>query len=294
MKRLAALAVALAAAAPPSALAGENAFGYLYPAETVPAGHWEYEQWNTLRTGKARGDYLAFDLRNEIEAGVTDRLQLSLYLNSSYLRTRDAYDSEDASADARNRSDFQVNGLSAEIVYRLLSPFKDGAGLALYLEPEVSARDAETGEDVAERGVEMRVILQKDFLEDRLAVVANLAAEPEWEKDHGNSKKELWTELSAGASYRVRPRLALGLELVHRAQYPDMNAGRQGLYALYAGPNLHYGGDKFWLTATALPQIAGWPRRLGTATSGAPIGARNLHLGLQERFELRLKLGVPF
>jgi hypothetical protein len=292
MKRLAALAVLLAAASP--ARAGENMFGYLYPAETTPAGRWEYEQWNTVRAGKARGGYTAFDLRNELETGVTDRLQLSLYLNSSYLRTRGVYDPEDASSDMKDRADFQVNGFSAEAVYRLLSPFKDGIGLAVYLEPEISARSAENGEDLPERGLEARAILQKNFLDDQLTTAANLVVEPEWEKDHGSSKRELWTEVSAGASYRVRARLSLGLELLHRAQYPGMNTGHQGLYAVYLGPNLHYGGERFWLTLTALPQVTGWPRRLGTGTDGAPVESRNFHLGQQERFELRLKLGVPF
>lgn len=283
---------AMIAAAP--ALAGENPFGYLYTAETTPAGHWEYEQWNTLRTGKARGSYSAFDLRNEVETGVTDRLSLSLYLNSSYLRTRGTYDPEDATAAMKDRSEFQVNGFSAEAVYRLLSPYKDAFGLALYLEPEVAARSAENGEDIPERALEARVILQKDFLDDRLTTVLNLVAEPEWEKDHGAAKKELWTEAALGASYRVLPRLSAGLEILHRAQYPGMNTGHQGLYAVYLGPNLHYGGEKFWLTLTALPQVTGWPRRLGVGADGAEVESRNLHLGEQERFSLRLKLGVPF
>src|SRR5258708_943644 len=90
------LAIGLLMGAPLLAQADETPFGYIYGADTLPKGHWEYEQWNTVRAGKASGSYTAFDLRNEIEYGFTDKFQASLYLNSSYLHARDVPDPDDA------------------------------------------------------------------------------------------------------------------------------------------------------------------------------------------------------
>src|SRR4051794_7477848 len=145
------------------AFASEAFFGYLYTTETTPGGQWEYEQTQTLRSGKARGTYNAVDLRNEFEYGVTGNFQVALYINSSYLNSTNQYDPEDVSADLPNHNAFNVNGVSVEMLYRVLSPYKDPIGLAFYLEPEVAIRDRMTGEDKIERSLEGRLILQKNF-----------------------------------------------------------------------------------------------------------------------------------
>src|SRR6478752_3273085 len=105
-----------------SAWADEALFGYLYTTESVPAGQWEFEQIQTLRTGKARGSYTSIDFRTEIEYGVTDRFTTALYLNSSYLRQVGVYDPEDVSVNLSDQNSYNINGTSLEFRYRLLSP----------------------------------------------------------------------------------------------------------------------------------------------------------------------------
>src|ERR1700756_4504489 len=63
-----------------SSLAGARHFGFLYEAPTSAPGSFELENWATwLRTTNPnRSDELAF--RHEIEIGVTDRLQASIYI----------------------------------------------------------------------------------------------------------------------------------------------------------------------------------------------------------------------
>jgi opacity protein-like surface antigen len=56
----------------------ENYFGYSYGSENLPKGKWELYSWTTGRFGKGTGSYSAFDLKQEVEYGVTDRFQIAL------------------------------------------------------------------------------------------------------------------------------------------------------------------------------------------------------------------------
>src|SRR5947209_2602375 len=62
--------------------AGEKQFGYVYEPRTLAPGQIELEQWVTPRLGKAGGVFSEIDLRTELEVGVVDDLQASLYLNT--------------------------------------------------------------------------------------------------------------------------------------------------------------------------------------------------------------------
>lgn len=275
------------------ARASEGLFSYLYTAETTPAENWEYEQKQTYRSGKARGQYEALDLRNEMEYGITDRLQGALYLNSSYNKTKDQYDPEDTTANLPDHNEFNINGVSVELMYRVLSPFKDPIGFAVYVEPEISVRDHMTGDDRIERSLETRFIFQKNFLGDQLVTAMNLMFEPEWEKEDGYTQKELWAEWTMGATYRYRANWFVGVEFRNHMEFIDMNLSRQEHSAYFMGPSIHYGAETYWWTLTLLPQIAGWPRDLGDDSSGNKITDSQLHLGQHEKFEVRFAFGIP-
>src|SRR5262245_5947617 len=67
---------------PDFARADERFFTYSYEASSVlPKGGVEFEQWVTYRGGKEDGVFAAWDLREELEFGITDRYTTSLYLN---------------------------------------------------------------------------------------------------------------------------------------------------------------------------------------------------------------------
>lgn len=288
------LAAALAAPLVPArGLADEPLFGYVYTTDTLPAGKWEYEQWNTIRSGKAAGSYTAFDLRNEIEYGVTDKLAAALYLNSAYHHINNVPDDEDPTQNLPKQNSFDVSGVSLEMKYRLLSPYKDPIGLMVYLEPELSVMDKITGEPVVERGLEGKVILQKNFLQDQFVWAANFTAEPEWEIEHGDErKKELAFEMTTGLSYRFRPNWSAGLELRNHREFP--NFGKQEHQATFLGPNVHYGGKSWWATLSVLPQISGRPTSLGLDANGNQVTTGSRHLAEHEKIEIRLKFGYNF
>lgn len=290
-----AASIVLLALLVPTAHAEESLFGYLYLTDTQPAGHWGYEQIQTVRGGKARGGYLALDLRNEIEYAFTDRFQVSTYINSSYLRSRNVYDAEDSTQNIPDQGEFTVNGMSVEMRYRVLSPYTDPIGLAVYMEPEVSLRDPQTGGARAERAIEFRLILQKNFRDDTLVFASNLMLEPEWEIAGNDHMRELWAEITFAASQRIGSSgWWVGLEFRNHREFPNMDFGQQEHSAFFLGPSIHYGSLSWWFTFTVLPQITGHPKSLGIGADGNEITDSRRHLGQHEKIESRFKFGFNF
>ncbi len=272
-----------------TSFADESSFGYLYTTDSLPKGQWEFEQHQTARSGKARGSYFSLDLKDEIEYGITDRLSGALYLKSGYLTLTDVYNPEDVSTNLPNLSSYDINCVSLEFKYRLLSPYTDALGLTVYFEPEMSIRDHMTGESKTEKSVEFRLIAQKNFFDDQLIFASNLMLEPEWE---GGGAKELWFEWTMGSSYRFRENWSLGLEFRNHREYPNMDLGHQEHSAFFLGPNVHYGTQSWWATLTLLPQIVGSPQNLGKDANGIEIADATKHLGQHEKLEIRLKFGI--
>lgn len=283
------LGFGLAGLAATPAWADEQYFGYTYSAEVLGKGETETELWATDRRGKSDGHYDAQDYKLELEHGFTDRLTVSAYANfaSHHIRGLDP-------DFARTDRDFAFQGLSTEFKYNVLSPYKGGFGLTLYAEPGWSRIHSVEGNKGTEYELELKAILQKNFLDDRLIWATNLTFEPEWEREKevdavtGETEKEwekeLKLEVSTGLSYRIAPRWFLGAEARYASVYPDWTNGlHRETYAVFAGPAIHYGGDKWWATLSYQPQLFGSP---------SPDGGRALDE--YEKRELRLKLGYNF
>ncbi|HZP88135.1 MAG TPA: hypothetical protein VFB54_15095, partial [Burkholderiales bacterium] len=176
-----------------SALADERFFTYSQEADVIPKGGMEFEQWVTLRKGypaaDRRFDQYLWDLREEFEYGITNRLSGALYLNFRHDQiVADRPGLED-------KSDFSFKGVSAELKYQLLNPYTDPVGVALYLEPTFAGN---------EREVEYKLIFSKN-VGDKWVLAANANFEQEWEKEEGETEKESVLEFTAGVAYRFTP-----------------------------------------------------------------------------------------
>lgn len=258
--------------------ADENYFGYTYGSETLPKGHWEIYQWATSRTGKADGTYRAIDLQTEIEHGFTDRLQGSFYLNAVKHDVSGVTNFQD-------RDQFRFNGFQGSLKYNLKSPYKDGYGLAVYLEPGYKRYSAKSGDRVDTYFLESKLIVQKNFLDDTLILATNFSGELEREHnlDDNAWESELELQFSAGLSYRFAPHWFAGVETLATSAFERMHPNELGEYAVFAGPNLHYAEKRWWATLTVLPQLTGWPES---------NGQRDLdHF---EKLQVRLKVGFNF
>jgi len=267
------------------ARADENLWGYLYGADTLPKGGTELYNWLTLRTGKGKGTYRGWDEMLELEHGFTDRFQASFYLKGRSHRIAGGALEDDEDRKLARSLDF--NGVNLAFKYNLLSVYQDLFGLSLYLEPAYSRIDKISGERINQFGLESKLILQKNFIDDQLALAYNLTLEPEWAKfkASGEKEEELEVEHAVGLSYRVAPRWFLGLEGRYHTEYPDFKGPQEG--AFFLGPNVHYAAEKWWFTFTFLPQVAGHPPTPGRGRNG-------LELEEHERYEFRLKLAWVF
>ena len=248
------------------ASAGEETFAWTYTTDLVPKGKMELEHKMTTRLGKEHGTYRAWDFREELEYGVTDRFQAALYFNHHYAKASNSVPSEDPNNPGRRLaetyetggedvhpghdpavpfSSYHFDSVSGEFIYRLLSPYKDPIGVALYMEPSVGSRDAE---------LEWKLILHKTWLEDQWtwAFNANYALEfereanDEWERDAA-------FEWLTGLAYRFMPRWSAGVEFWNHHEFAKATVHEHSAYFL--GPTLHYGAKNWWVTVGFLHQL---------------------------------------
>jgi hypothetical protein len=262
------LVAAAVAALPTPSLADERMFTYSYEAVSVlPKGGWEFEQWITYRGDKGEGTFARWDLREELEYGVTDRYTTALYLNF-----RDTH--RDLGGGSEVVDDFEFKGVSSEHKYQLINPHTKPIGVLLY---------GEITTDGAELELEQKLILQKFFGEDeRWNAVFNAVVEEEWEFESSGTEESMSIEFTTGLSYKLNSHWAVGLEGRNHRVFDGFSTEEEAS-AWFLGPNLHYGSPKWWATLTVLPQI-----------TGRPDSEDGLNFSEHERIEVRLIAGINF
>ena len=166
------------------ALATERLFTYTYEPETLPKGAVEAEQWVTLRSGRnsavGKENFRRVQFREEIEYGVTDNYQLSLYFNHQYEHFKNP-------ATGASRTDYRQKGVSIENKLMVWNPADHDVGLSLYLEPTYDGEDFE---------LEQKIILGQRVGDWKWAL--NLSHETEWSDDFSDKVGEF--EITFGAA----------------------------------------------------------------------------------------------
>jgi hypothetical protein len=259
--RGAALAVTLMAAAVVlgaggRARANPRPLPFTYQAETLPRGATEVEQFvdlvpvSVLSATSATGApvwFLASELQTEFEVGITDRLELGLYV--SFV--------------PRPGEDFaQVpvlpfgNALKQRLRYHLADPETWPIDVGLYGEVSESEREIE---------LEGKLILQRRA--GRVRVITNLWAEHELYFD---GHREWVLNPTLGATAELSPRYSLGAESWMRAEYPtDAPATRAFNLGphVYVGPTFMASFSRLWWTTGAYVRATDFDRatQLGDA-----------------------------
>lgn len=227
LSKTAIAAIAVATFLSAAASASERRFTYVYEATTQPKGAFEFENWVTWKKSDSGS---VFDFRHELEYGLTDRLQLALYL-----------------ADWRVRDGHAVyRDTALELMYNMTNPSTDLLGSALYGEVQLGDRKFE---------LEGKIILQKNV--ERWVFGYNATLEAEWEGDtswHFDERKGVF-EQTLGASYQISPRFLVGGELLHEIEFEDWEDAGDNI--VYLGPNVSWRTGKFWVTVTGLVQLTG-------------------------------------
>jgi hypothetical protein len=264
------LLVALAVAGPVAqcSRADERRFTHVYEPETLPEGALEFENWVTLGAGRSsevgQENYHQWDLRQELEYGVSDRYTLGLYLNEGATGFRDP-------ATGGSVSSFDFAGVSLENRFNLLNPAERPLGLTLYLEGTYAGDEAE---------VEEKIILGQRHGNWKWAL--NLEHATEWEDELSEVEGEVGASL--GVAYDLGSHWSVGLELRNQTLLPGYE--RVESCALFLGPVVSFRQERGWVALSVLPQIHGWN------FGGDPDGHSGLDLAEQERIQVRLLIGL--
>ena len=245
--------------------ASERRFTYTYESATLGKGEREIEPWNTVRVGRT-GFYAGVDSRLEVEVGLTDRLQTSVYLNLSGANEDVTLPNGQKAREASMRH----GGVSSEWKYKLLDPVADPLGLALYVELTMAPTEA---------AVETKLILDKRFR--NLLIAGNVVGEYEADFETRPTGHETFLEVDLGVAYFVSQAVSLGIE-----GRSDNEVGEEWEWsALFAGPVAGYSTEGWWATLSVLPQLANLHRQPNTP---------HLELSDHERVNARLIFGAHF
>jgi hypothetical protein len=256
------------------ARADDQPFVTLYTTDIDTQGEREAEQWLTWSAGHAHGSYGEFFSQSEFEYGVTDDFQASLYLDYDWARERMAPEP------ANTTSLVAVHG---ELIYRVLNVYFDPFGLAFYLEPS---------EGPGERGVETKILLQKNFLNDTLRFAFNMNFEDTWDRTPNHWARTSALEFDAGLAYNVTPDFSVGMEFDNERAYDGLVLGSpasEQTSAFFIGPTIQYVGQPATITLGMQTQLP-WAEN----ASRTPGATENGFVADAERYRITLRLSKDF
>jgi hypothetical protein len=211
-----ACAAAAALFLPTEGQAHPRPFAYSYDVLTMPAGGVELEQWATWKHYDSKE---RFEFRTELEFGITDDDQLSLYLSDWRHTSLD---------DGADETEWRTAGVSW--VHNFSDP-TTGLGMGTYAEvlwgPEKFA-------------LEGKLLLQKNIGSWTLGY--NAIFEAEWEGSDYSERKGV-IENTFGAVYQFHPSFGLGVEAVHEVEFADYSDA--GEHIVFAGPSAFFRKGRF-------------------------------------------------
>jgi len=241
--------------------AGEGSFGWLYTLDLQPKGTLEFEQKIDLTTRQATGKYNLWRTKTGIEYGVTNDLQVTAYLNGYSVNANQNYTNCENGRSTctggfgvsngyedRAFNKTRIDGASVEAIWRITNPVLSPVGVGLYVEA-VKGNLADA--------IEAKLLMQSNFLDDRLVVAVNVVAERELYKFTGESTKESMVDVLYGATYRFAPKWFAGLEGRFHNDFAGYNFNSHTQRANFIGPNLHYAEKNWWITGAWRYQLGG-------------------------------------
>jgi hypothetical protein len=182
-------AVLLPLLAPGVARADDQPFLSLDATDIEPELGHELEQNFVWASGKPRQSFNTVDGETELEYGYSDQIQLAGAVDYDWTRTRDhslpAIPAVGGTA---------IDAIRAEMIYQAMNVYFDPIGLGFLISPSVG-RDA--------RNVEAKVLVQKNFFNDRLRAVMNMGGQFGAGRSGGD-----WSDVSAltfdaGIAYNI-------------------------------------------------------------------------------------------
>ena len=228
-----------------TAAANPRPLPFTYPYETLPEGEAEIEQYVDMAPLRAEdkehpGGTVwepAYKLQTEYEYGITDRLELGLYMQ---------FVSDPGEA-------LGFDGTKQRLRYRFAEAGEWPIDLAVYFE---------VAELHDEFELEEKVILARRF--GKLRLMANLWVEQEWER-YGGSPAIILNP-TGGATFQVTPAVHLGAEYWMHAELEKDEAAQSPIDEFndaphhYVGPAVSLQFGKMWWSTAAYYRLDGSKR----------------------------------
>ena len=238
--------VALALPAIPGiALADPHPLPFSYSYATLPRGSSELEQYVDVTPVRA------FDLTGastttqrsvlitEMEYGLTDRLELGIYLqfsNNPGLGTGDA--------------PLHLDGLKQRLRYRFAEAGAWPVNVGVYGEVAELSNEIE---------LEAKLLLDRRI--GRWLLIANLWGEREF---YYGGRREWVVNPTAGASFEIMPAVRVGVEYWMRGEFgaslPPGVQSFNGAFHHYVGPAFLFQGTRVWLAVAPYVRLDAWDR----------------------------------
>ena len=276
-------------------LAGEDLLGYIKGAETLPEKGIEFYQIFTQRNNKGKGSYNAYDIKSELEYGVTNSLGASVALLAQKIN-RSGLVVDGYLPEQKNNS-LNASGAEVELKYNILSPAKDDFGLSTNFSIDHNWKDNHSGLAKKTTSFGLDLLMQKFFLEGEVVWLGSIGTESTY-ADRGalvnppddfewstSPEVELELKFGTGLSYRFVPNWYLGAEVLYETEF-ETEVGQER-WSYFGGPSIHYGTTNWWATLTWLPQISGG----GEAYDGQD---EDYHLIEKTKQEFKVKIGFNF
>ncbi len=294
----------------------ENLWIYAKGTSVREDGSWEFKVNNVWRIGKNSGDYLFWDIRPELEYGITDNLTVGaeiMLFHHNYTDVEWGPMVDTQGGAGGSFKDTQIGGYEINTKYKIKDAFEDDFGLSLGLGFEHRYAYRLDGAEIDQDTVAPQIYLQKSLMDDNLQI--SFAGKLEFERRKSPDypqlpsvlEDEIAPDLALGVSYKVQDRVWLGFEVRYQSDFlspeedgnppegdpsswdgGDVHFGDQFQYGLYVGPTLHYSSpNNWWVLAGALWQVQGWSADgLDAANSGRNWDEHEkMHLGITIGYE---------
>jgi opacity protein-like surface antigen len=235
-----------------------------------------------LARGQPAGEYHAIQQSVEFEHTLTQNFQYSLGVTGAFHRVKGVAGLDDSSG-------ANLRGAYGEARYVLLGRGPGSpVGVTLSLEPEWGHVSFASGQSETSFGLETRLAVDTELIDNRLYAGANLLYEPEISRGVFENKwtRESLLGVTGALTYRLTPTIALGPGLqYYRAHADGFSFNTLEGQALYVGPHLHMRlSRKIFMSAAFSAQVSGH-------ASGE---AHALDLANFSRYQARLQFGVEF
>ncbi len=257
--------------------AQDRMFVRTYQSLTLAKGAKDLELWSTYRTGR-QYFYNRLDQRLELEVGLTDKLQTSVYLNVEHSAEGAHLDTLGGIADTSSSGIIKSTlfSVSSEWKLKLSDPVANAIGSALYAELTIAPSEVE---------VEGKLILDKKTSKNIFAlnVVGEYEVGFDVKKGKTEKEKELKAEVDLAYMRLLKAHVGLGLELRNHNVIVKNHVEHA---AMFGGPTLFYSNTNFFIILNVLPQWCNL--KVNEANS------KSLDLSEFEKVESRLLIGFSF